>query len=133
MRLATKEDTVALSQLEMELFPDNCLNETTLGNELEVGRCWVEERDDQIVGYALVRKGPTLKDLLRLGVRKDYRRQGIGERLLDKVVSENKPTMLTVQKDNDNALGIYLRTGFKIVGQLDHSSWVMMLEPTAAD
>ena len=130
MRLATKDDTVALSELEMELFPDNCLNETTLRNELEIGSCWIEEVDGKIAGYALVRKDQNLNDLLRLGVRRDYRRDGIGKKLLERVIFSDQPTMLTVQKDNDNALGMYLQYGFKIVGQITHAAWVMKREAT---
>lgn len=127
MRLATVEDSAPISILELTVFPENAMNETTLANEIEDGECWVEEENGEIVGYILATAGEGLIDILRVGVDPTFRGVGIGQALLDKVLEgKSGPIMLTVKKDNENALKLYMKRGFRIVGVLQAEyGWVM--------
>ena len=125
MRQALPEDADELEKLEIELFPDNCLNAMSLRRELRHGKCWVmEDKAGGIVGYALVRCDEGLVDILRLGVSREYRRSGLGHRLLVRVMQEQPRAMLMVRKDNVPALKLYKNTGFEITGEMN-DSWVM--------
>lgn len=115
-----------MADLERLIFPDNCMNEKTLENELEIGKCYLQEMAEGIAAYALVRQDAGILDILRFGVHPDYRRKGLGSKLLGMVLKEGKPTMLTVKRDNEHALDMYLRHGFAIVGYLaGDKGWVM--------
>lgn len=131
MQVATREDADDIARLDMQLFPEDCFNERTIANELAADLSWVVREDDELAGYAIVRPDGDVVDLLRLGVRPKYRRQGWGWGLL-KLVSATcrRPVMLTVRKNNRVAIRLYLRARFEIVGQLEaygEQSWVMLL------
>lgn len=128
MRQATASDTLDIAKLEMTLFPSNCMNEKTLKNELELGECWLvhDHQNEELWGYCLVRRDGELLDILRLGVIASRRNTGIATLLLEQVLKHNNPTILTVKKENKNALRLYLRHGFRIVGYLSSDmGWIM--------
>ena len=132
MRQATAEDADDIARLDMQLFPDNCFNERTVGNELEAGISWVIHKGGELIGYALVRPDGDIVDLIRIGVSPDHQRKGWGLKLLKLVSGCNlrSKVMLTVRKDNHGAIKLYLWAGFKIIGHLEayeKKSWVMLL------
>lgn len=130
MRRVTQNDADVLALLDSQLFPDNCFNETTLANEIKLGLGWVIEQNNEVVAYALVRDDGHVLDLLRLGVRVDYQRQGLGKMLLSALLEYPRRLMLTVRSENTNALRLYHSHGFKIVGRLrDELGWMMLREP----
>jgi ribosomal protein S18 acetylase RimI-like enzyme len=120
-------DAYAISELEMMLFPDNCMNEYTLDREIQAGTGFVIYDGQKLIGYMLVRCDPEdeVLDLLRLGIHTDYQRRGLGKRLLNELDQKDlKDFMLTVKKSNIVALRLYSSRGFQIVGELE-SSWIM--------
>lgn len=128
MRKATIEDASTIAELEILLFPSNCMNERTISNEIAAGECWLvlDHQKENVWGYCLVRRDGELLDILRLGVVPEHQGQGIATLLLEKAIEAGQPTMLTVKKDNRRALKLYLRHGFRIVGQLaSDNGWVM--------
>ena len=115
LREATIEDAEAISNLEGELFPDNCLNEKSIRDELLVSRGWVWE-ESGILGYAIARWDDPI-DLLRIGVSKDFQGGGIGRKLLRRVLHEayavNRDVILTVLEDNIPARVFYMSEEFQ--------------------
>jgi ribosomal-protein-alanine N-acetyltransferase len=72
-------------------------------------------------GFALSRAVAGEAELLLLGVRPGWRRQGVGRALLDRVIADARargvvPLHLEVRAGND-AIGLYLSSGFKCVGR----------------
>jgi ribosomal protein S18 acetylase RimI-like enzyme len=127
MRCVTQNDADVIAELEMQVFPENCFNETTIAKEIELGTGWVIELADEVVAYALVRDDGYLLDLTRLGVREDCRGMGLGAMLLDRLLGIQRDTMLTVRVTNETALHLYRTRGFQIVGRFrDGGSWVML-------
>jgi ribosomal protein S18 acetylase RimI-like enzyme len=125
MRPALREDVEELEQLEVELFPDNCMNSLTLRNELKHSKCWVVESPErQVIGYVLARVDGDLVDVLRLGVSSRYQGSGLGGRLLERALQEAPRAMLMVAKSNKPALSLYSSAGFSPVGEVA-GSWVM--------
>ena len=126
MRPVTVEDSDELSLLEMDLFPDNCLNEYTLAREIDLGMGFVVTDNHKIVAYMLLRGNGYLMDIMRLGVLEKYQGQGLGTRLLRVGMQMAEQTMLTVEAKNERALRLYSRHGFQIVGRLlGDTAWVM--------
>lgn len=131
MRPALAEEVEEIEQLEMELFPENCMNARTLANELKHGKCWVVEDDDRkVIGYVLARVDNDIVDILRLGVRSGHRCHGLGSRLLRRAMLEAPRAMLMVDKNNQPALRLYESYGFSVVGTVT-GSWVMTAGPSA--
>ncbi len=124
---ATNEHVQRIAEIEMAVFPENCFNEHTLANELDLGTGWVIEEAGEIIAYVLVRIEDCLTDVTRLGVLPRHQGKGCGKQLLTKAFSLAPKIMLTVRKDNHRAIGLYRKFGFEIVGHLkDENSWVMI-------
>lgn len=128
MRPLVVKDAAAVEELEIELFPDNCLNQRSLTREISVGVGLAEEREGKLVAYMLGRWDfdEQLLDILRLGVLKHARRQGIASAMLrdltDHVACD---VMLTVAKGNVPAIKLYRGFGFQIIGETRRNNWVM--------
>lgn len=128
MRCVTQNDADVIAELEMQVFPENCFNETTIAGEIRLGFGWVIELAGDVVAYALVRDDGHVLDLTRLGVRADCRGMGFGSMLLDKLLAQGRSVMLTVHTANEKALRLYRKRGFQIVGRFrDGTSWAMLL------
>lgn len=131
MRNVTKADAAAIAALDMELFPDRCLNETTLAREIGAGGGLVLYEADELIAYVLVRWDWEVMDVIRIGVRPSRQGFGLGTRLLLNVLStSHMDAILCVDKLNKRALKLYREHGFSIVGQLARS-WVMRRKATS--
>jgi len=112
--------------LEMVLFYDNWMSESTVSTMLEYGPAFVARLGSELVGYALTNYHQGVLDLVRLGVVPARHGCGIGRLLLEEVVEvEHHLLTLTVKKDNTQALKLYKRFGFKLHGELE-SAWVLL-------
>lgn len=84
---------------------------------------------DQVVGWIdiSVASNPrmTHRGFLGMGVKKEYRGQGIGKSLLERALNHSKSIglekiELTVYTDNKSAVGLYKKYGFTEVGTNKH-------------
>jgi ribosomal protein S18 acetylase RimI-like enzyme len=128
---AVEANALELLQLEAQFF-DNALTEDGIVRELQAGEGFVWRQFDDptapILGYILVRDDGHLLDITRLGVVAEARCLGIGTALLKKVLDRGRTTVLTVRKDNTNALKLYKAHGFTVVGHFVHEgirAWVL--------
>ncbi len=76
----------------------------------------------EVAGFILARRAGLEAEILSLGVRRDVQGQGIGRRLVkalaDALRAEGTGELyLEVAADNDAALTLYQRTGFREVGR----------------
>lgn len=125
MQSVTKEDALAIAALDMELFPDNCFNERTLGREIDAGGGVVVYEKNKLVGYLLARWDWEIIDIIRFGVPPSHQGRGLGTRMLfDTIGSSKLDVVLCVNKANGKAIRLYLLHKFRIIGQVNRS-WVM--------
>ena len=77
---------------------------------------------DTVVGYVGSQSVMGEADMMNLAVMPEYRRQGIGRRLVEELVSrlaanQVKSLTLEVRASNDPAIAIYDEMGFRAVGR----------------
>lgn len=132
--MATEGDITELCEIDYELFPENNFNEWTLRNELSRGVGHVLLVEGKLAGYLLVHVDDDgLIDILRLGIREPYRRQGLATHLLRTALHTDRTTMLTVKRSNHAAIRLYRKHGFTITGMLpQHDCWVMRVTGRAS-
>jgi DNA-binding MarR family transcriptional regulator/N-acetylglutamate synthase-like GNAT family acetyltransferase len=92
-------------------------------------RCWIAEKDGEIVGSVfLVKHSKSVAKLRLLLVEPAARGLGIGKRLVEECVrfawqAGYKKIMLWTQSSLREARGVYEKAGFRLVGQKKHHSW----------
>jgi ribosomal protein S18 acetylase RimI-like enzyme len=133
IRPAREDDVPELLALEAVLF-DNSMNEGMLLRELRAGEGFVLTQaighPGTILGYILTRDDGNVLDITRLGVCKEAQNLGFGTKLLQHVLQKNRPTILTVRKDNRRAVRLYKRHGFVVTGHfIAECAWVLRREP----
>lgn len=119
IRLATPDDTEALTLIEEASFGSDAWSATLVDLELVApGRVVVlAEREDAPVGYASAAVVADVADLTRIAVIPAVRRTGLARALLDDLlvhVAERGAArmMLEVADTNEPALGLYRACGF---------------------
>lgn len=112
----------AIAMLEERCFSDpwsvNSIN-SELNNPLSL---WLVAVDDKcITGYVGSQSVLGWADMMNLAVAPEYRRQGVGESLVNELIrqlQDNKVTCLTleVRASNEPAIALYEKMGFIQVG-----------------
>lgn len=123
IRHAQHSDVGALLAIENRSFGGDKLSRRSLNHLLKKGNATtlLDESDGTIRGYVLVlyNRGYSLARLYSLVVDRDFRGLGLGLSLLDaaeKDAIENECVImrLEVRKDNEGAIGLYEKHGYRL-------------------
>lgn len=103
---------------------DDFWNSNILQSEIEneSSKYIVAKYDFKIVGFAGIWDGIDQMHITNIVVRKDFRKKGIGNLLLENLISMTKDLKkesltLEVKESNIPAQKLYLKNGFKILGK----------------
>ncbi len=103
---------------------DNFWSASILKSELEKNNSlyFVAKIGKEIVGFAGITINIDFNELMNIVVRKDFRKQGIGKLLLEKIIEESNEMKkqyiyLEVNEKNENAINLYKSFQFVEVGR----------------
>lgn len=125
LRQATSNDLDALIQLEHRSFREDRISRRSFRRFLEMprDRLIVAELDGQLAGYCLVlmNAATRLARIYSIAVSPDARGRGIGEKLVQEAEKEAVDAgrivmRLEVRDDNDAAIALYRRLGYRQFG-----------------
>ena len=121
--LMNESHIAPIAALEKLCFSDPW-SEAAIGSELKNPlSCWVVGMDgDTLAGYVGSQSVMGWADMMNLAVSPDYRRMGVGERLVTELIKrlqEQKVTCLTleVRVSNGPAIALYEKLGFVQAGR----------------
>ena len=125
IRKMTVEDVHVVSQLDRMSFslpwPEHAFTYEVRDNSS--ARCFVAETEDkQVVGMIVSWVILDELHIATIAVHPDYRRQGIGERIITEALHDGyqagtRHALLEVRAGNEAAQNLYRKFGFKVVGK----------------
>ena len=124
IRRMEKSDLDSVEKVEAQAYGQHHWSKESFSNELsnELARYYsAEDCNGILVGYAGCWQILEEVHITNIAVSPDYRRQGIGETLLKRIIDdcyENKAKYITleVRVSNTAAIGLYEKYGFKSLG-----------------
>lgn len=119
---------ISISKLDISDIDDVCLIEKECFHDAwskemlldcitnERYRVFVAKIENKTVGYSGTVWGDEFADVTRIAVKSNYRKQGIGKILFDKILSDAflrgaKVVFLEVRADNREAISLYEKSG----------------------
>ena len=115
--LAKTSDAEEIAQLEKDIFPD-AWSENAILREAQNGKIIVFKENNKIIGYCIFMLGGDQGEILRIAVREDARKKGVGKMLLEKAFGKMKDeganeVFLEVRSKNSAAISLYKKMGFQ--------------------
>lgn len=117
------EHVAAVAEMERQCFSDPW-SEKSVASELDnpLSLWLIAEADGVVAGYVGSQTVLDSADMMNLAVSQDFRRQGVGEQLvnsLTEALAEKgvKTLLLEVRISNEPAKELYQKLGFEIVGK----------------
>lgn len=117
------EHVASVAEMERQCFSDPW-SEKSVASELDnpLSLWLIAEADGVVAGYVGSQTVLDSADMMNLAVSQDFRRQGIGEQLvnsLTEALAEKgvKTLLLEVRISNEPAKQLYQKLGFEIVGK----------------
>lgn len=92
--------------------------------------CWMDKADSIVGLVAVEDKGNDIHYITALEVAKEYQGYGLGKQILDYAINNMKGNALTVYKNNEVAIRMYEKAGFKKDGKNYRGSYRMYLPGT---
>jgi len=118
IRRVSLADAISLARIHAESFGAACWSVDQLRGSLSLctTQGWASFANDQLTGFILCQVTAEEKEVLTFCVRLQERRQGIGAKLLMRIIETDaaKDTLLEVAANNEAARHLYERCGFVI-------------------
>lgn len=115
--IAKVSDAQEIAELEKNIFPD-AWSESAIVREAENGRIIVFKENNRIIGYCIFMLGADQGEILRIAVKEEARKKGIGKKLLEEALKKMKDegaieAFLEVRSKNAQAIALYKNAGFE--------------------
>ncbi len=117
---AAKEDAEEIAEIEKECFSDNW-SENAVLTQIDRQQIIVYKDGGEIVGYCIFMTAADEGEILRIAVKPDMRKSGIGQKILDsaiRIMAQRGAAelFLEVRASNDAAIRLYEKAGFVKTG-----------------
>jgi len=117
---AEEKDLRIISELERDLFSEEKWSYFQILREFknDFSKILVFKEKEEIIGYLIFREIEPEIEILKIGVRKEYQRKGVGTKLMQKLIEIAKEKniskiFLEVKASNLSAYNFYKKLGFK--------------------
>ncbi len=121
-RRSIPHDGIDIAKMEAEIFPDPWSERSVIDLICTEGAmCFSAVENDKVIAYVLGRIIAPEGEIYRVAVRPEYRKRGIGYRLLDYAMKTSRGdglevTFLEVRVSNIPAIKLYTAYGFARAG-----------------
>lgn len=115
---AGEEDLREIAEMEREIFPDAWSEASLADTQKQKSTVMITAKKEQeLIGYLIASLVPEEGEILRIAVRKEFRRQGVAGHMileLENVCEETDvyKLMLEVRESNQDAISFYKEKGF---------------------
>lgn len=110
-----------LGRMENEIFGESAYTLTQLEEMLKDSKYHIYsymENDDKIKGYIILIDSYDCYEIMKIGVKNNFRREGIGGKILEYIVTNyKKDIFLEVREKNYIAREFYKKNKFKEIGK----------------
>lgn len=106
-----------IENIEKESFNEPWLKEVYM-KLIEKDNVFVygAKADNRLVGFILIMDMIDVLEVIRIAIKKEYRRQGMGEDILREFISDSdKDIFLEVRTSNEKAIKLYKKIGFELL------------------
>ena len=123
IRRMNVDDAPAIAELEKLCFSDPWSEKSIVSEAVNPLSYWlVAEIDGYVAGYVGSQTVLDAADMMNLAVSPDYRRQGIGQALVNALTDYLRHNgvvalLLEVRVSNEQAIALYQKLGFEQVGR----------------
>ena len=119
---ATKEDIEYIIDMEKECFESHAWTKEMIESDFEKRSIYTicKTNDDEPIGYLAFLDLDTECEILRLGVRKKFRKQGYAQALIEFLIDfcsdrKKEKIFLEVSSSNTIAKKLYIQMGFNLL------------------
>ncbi|MGL4988518.1 MAG: GNAT family N-acetyltransferase [Cetobacterium sp.] len=107
-----------LANLEKNIFPESFYSLKMLEDMANLNEYKILIFDEDVKGYLILHDSYDFYEIMKIGVKSDYRKNKIGEKLISFYLQNYKQNLfLEVRESNDIAIKFYIKNGFIKVGQ----------------
>lgn len=114
--LIDRKNLLEVAQMEEEIFHNTAFSIKQLEEMKEIDRYrfLIIKSEEKTAGYVILYDSVDVWEIMKIAVKKEHRRKGIGEELLKYISSLiQMPIMLEVRENNIGAIEFYKKNGFE--------------------
>ncbi|MBQ6538749.1 MAG: GNAT family N-acetyltransferase [Bacilli bacterium] len=111
-----------ISYIDFDKITNSFINKEYLEKEFQnnpYAKCLIYEENNQVLGYLYYSDIYDRIEINQIEVEESNRSKGIGSKLLEYLLKEDKNITLEVKETNDIAINLYKKYGFKEVAKRD--------------
>lgn len=114
--LIDRENLLEVAEMEKEIFHNTAFSIKQLEEmeKIERYRFLIIKVEEKTAGYVILYDSVDVWEIMKIAVKKEHRRKGIGKELLKYISSLiQMPIMLEVRENNIRAIEFYKKNGFE--------------------